>query len=58
MVTLKTFETVDELFEDIKSNATQKYCFAFELSDIYPGIDEVNITIMFPRDDLTGIINP
>lgn len=27
------------------------------MTDIRPNIDEVNITIYFPRDDLTGLIN-
>jgi len=26
------------------------YCFGFEISDVRPGNDEVNITYMFPRD--------
>jgi len=51
------FESVDELFTDITTNNTRKYCFAFELSDVHPGVEEVNVTILFPRDDIGGIIN-
>ena len=51
------FDHVDRLFEDITTNNTRKYCFAFELSDVHPNVEEVNVTILFPRDDIGGIIN-
>ena len=38
-------------------NKTKKYCFAFQLSNITPKVQEVNITIFFPRDDIGGLIN-
>lgn len=54
---LQYFETVDDLFFDITHNKTHNYCFAFEMSPISPTVQEVNVTIFFPRDDITGLIN-
>jgi hypothetical protein len=44
------YETAEELQQDVMSNLTREYCFGFELSDVRPGIEEVNLTMMFPRD--------
>jgi len=54
---LHVFTNVDELFHDITTNKARLYCFAAELSDVRPKNDEVNVTIYFPRDDISGIIN-
>jgi hypothetical protein len=54
---LHIFETSDELYFDIATNKSRLYCFAYELTDIRPGIEEVNITMYFPRDNIGGIIN-
>ena len=29
---------------------SNEFCFGFELSDVTPNVDEINITYMFPRD--------
>ena len=36
--------------EKIKKVGFEEYCFGFELSDIRPGVKEVNVTYMFPQD--------
>ena len=48
---------MDELFDEINTNKNIKYCFAFQITDVHPKVEEVNITIFFPRDDITGLIN-
>jgi hypothetical protein len=45
------------MFDDITSNKKAKYCFAFELTQVTPKVNEINITLFFPRDDLSGLIN-
>ena len=38
-----------EEFEDtVKTHKFDEYCFGFELSEVKPGVKEVNITYMFP----------
>jgi hypothetical protein len=51
------FHSQEDLFEDIATNKSHRYCFAFELSKVTPSVKEVNVTIYFPRDDLSGLIN-
>ena len=34
----------------MRTNVSQEYCFGFELSDVFPGVKEINITYMFPQD--------
>lgn len=45
------------MFEDIATDKKAKYCFAFEMTQVNPQVDEVNITLFFPRDDISGLIN-
>ena len=56
-LSLHTFTSVEDLFLDVKSNPERKYCFAFELTEVYPGVGEVNITMYYPRDSITGVLN-
>ena len=51
------FDQIDDLMFDINSDNKRLYCFAFQLSDINPKVNEVNITIYFPRDNIGGLIN-
>jgi len=34
----------------VKTNVSNDYCFGFEISDVKYGVEEINITYMFPRD--------
>ena len=54
---LHIFEDTEELFYDISKNTSRLYCFAFEMTDVRPGIGEINVTLYFPRDDIGGLIN-
>ena len=47
---LVPFSTTEEFIHSVKTNVTADYCFGFEVSDIYPDAEEINITYMFPRD--------
>lgn len=38
------------MFDEIRSNYHTDFCFGFEISDVRPGIKEVNVTLMFPRE--------
>ena len=29
---------------------SREYCFGVEIGDLYPGIDEVNVTMLIPRE--------
>jgi hypothetical protein len=42
----------------VKTNSSHDFCFGFELSDVYPGIDEINVTYMFPRDVASDTYEP
>lgn len=44
------FNTIDDFYHEVKTNVSNEYCFGFEISDVRPGVDEINITYMFPRD--------
>ena len=44
------YNTTEDFYEAVTKNSSQEYCFGFELTDVYPGVDEINITYMFPRD--------
>ena len=41
---------MEEFYHEVRTNVTNEYCFGFEVSDVKPGIAEINITYMFPRD--------
>lgn len=47
---LVPFESVEDLHDAVTKNSTQDFCFGFEITDVRPGIDEINVTMMFPRD--------
>lgn len=47
---MKSFTDIDDFYYEVKTNVSNEYCFGFEVSDIKHGIDEVNVTYMFPRD--------
>ena len=55
---LKGYETVEEFYQDVKSNGTTDFCFGFEMTMVHPGIKEVNITYMFPRDVAANTYEP
>jgi|LauGreDrversion4_2_1035121.scaffolds.fasta_scaffold1157308_1 hypothetical protein len=44
------FDSQDDLFENIRTNMSREYCFGVEIGDLYPGIDEVNVTMLIPRE--------
>jgi hypothetical protein len=44
--------------EEIKRVGWNNYCFGFELSEIMPGVKEVNITYMFPQDASLNTYEP
>lgn len=44
--------------EKIKRVGFEEYCFGFELSDIRPGVKEVNVTYMFPQDASLNTFEP
>lgn len=44
------FETVPDFEEDIKKDATKDYCMGLHITNVIPGIKEVNVTYMFPKD--------
>ena len=47
---VKSFLTIEDFYHEVKTNATHEFCFGFEISDVLPGVSEVNVTYMFPRD--------
>ena len=49
-LTVYPFNSTDAFYHDVKSNVSNEYCFGFEVSDITPNSEEVNVTYMFPRD--------
>jgi len=55
---LKTFNTTEAFYEQVKTNISQDYCFGFELSDIRPGVKEINVTYMFPMDVAANTLQP
>ena len=42
------FHTQEEFFQQVKYNISQDYCFGFEISDVFRGVKEINVTYMFP----------
>jgi len=54
---LHIFESIEQLIADINENRHRFYCFGFEISQVTPRVQEVNITVYFARDSLSGIIN-
>ena len=38
------------MFDEVRSNYHTDFCFGFEITDVYPGIKEVNVTLLFPRE--------
>ena len=45
-----SYNTIDDFYHEVKTNVSNEFCFGFEISDVKPGIDEINVTYMFPRD--------
>ena len=46
-------------FEDtIKRVGWNEYCFGFELTEVIPGVKEINITYMFPQDASLNTYEP
>lgn len=52
------FDSIEDFHDAVTKNATQDFCFGFELTDVRPGIDEINITYMFPRDVASDTYEP
>jgi len=44
------FETQEALFEDVRTNMVREYCFGLEISEIKPGVNEANVTMLIPRE--------
>ena len=38
------------MFKELRNNYHTDFCFGLELTDVRPGIKEVNVTMMFPRE--------
>jgi hypothetical protein len=49
---------MEEMLYQVETNNTHELCFGLEITDIYPEIDEVNITMMFPIDVSHNTFNP
>ena len=47
---LRSFTDADAFYNEVKTNRTHDFCFGFEVSDVSYGVDEINVTYMFPRD--------
>ena len=47
---MHSFTSVKDFYHEVKTNVSNDFCFGFEISDVKPGVDEINITYMFPRD--------
>lgn len=45
-----SFLSAEDFYHEVKTNVSNEFCFGFELSDVKPGVEEINITYMFPRD--------
>lgn len=45
-----SYNTIEDFYHEVKTNVSNEFCFGFEISDVKPGSDEINITYMFPRD--------
>ena len=45
-----SYNTTEEFIHAVKTNVSSDFCFGFEISDVHPHVDEINITYMFPRD--------
>lgn len=56
-LSLHIFNKVDDMLDDINNDRSRKYCFGFELTDIRPTSPEINVTVFFPRDSMSGLIN-
>ena len=35
---VQSFHTVEEFYQEVKTNVTSDYCFGFEISDVLPGV--------------------
>ncbi len=45
-----SYNTIEDFYHEVKTNVSNEVCFGFEISDVKPGVDESNVTYMFPRD--------
>jgi hypothetical protein len=45
-----SFTSVKDFYQEVKTNVSNDFCFGFEISDVKKGVEEINITYMFPRD--------
>lgn len=45
---LTAFNSTEAFFHAIKSDPDNNFCFGFEMSSIYPGVKEVNFTLLMP----------
>ena len=55
---LVPFETLEEFNHEVRTNGSHEFCFGFEISDVRPGIGEINVTYMFPRDVASDTYEP
>ena len=47
---MHTFLKVEDFYHQVKTNVSHDYCFGFEISDVTPKVNEINVTYMFPYD--------
>ena len=47
---VQAFDSIEDFYHAVRTNVTHEFCFGFELSDVKYGVEEINITYMFPRD--------
>jgi len=52
------FETVEAFEYDLKKDATKDYCMGLHVTNVLPGIKEVNVTYMFPKDMASDTYQP
>ena len=52
------YNSTELFFADLKNNISLAFCFGFEISNVYPGVPEINITYMMPRDTASNTFEP
>lgn len=55
---LRVFDSQEMFFDEVRSNYRADYCFGLELSDVRHDIEEVNITMLYPRDLAPNTFRP
>ncbi len=55
---LTAFNSTEDFFKAIKGDPDNNFCFGFEMSNIYPGVKEVNFTLLMPRDVASNTMDP